>query len=116
MLDRLTRFLSFEKPHAKGEEDLNSIFHDLRNKALQTYHGPSNGLTTHTVLFRATQPLTGRAMQIDPEPGWERHLGANVTVILTPGDSHSMLRACDVSGIADEISRRISSDIPSRAS
>jgi hypothetical protein len=44
------------------------------------------------VLFRATENIWGGKTQIDPDPGWARNLGANLTVTLTPGDHYTLLK------------------------
>jgi amino acid adenylation domain-containing protein len=103
--NRLTRSAIFVKSCTNCGEDLKLIFRDLREEASQAYRGPTRALTSHVVLFRATKTVGGRIMQIDPNLGWARHLGANLTVIMTPGDHYSLLKADHVNYVAGEIDR-----------
>ena len=88
------------------------IFRELREEASQAYGGPKHALKSHTVLFRATKSIGGRTMKIDPNLGWVRRLGTNLSVVLTPGDHFSLLKDNHASYLAGEIDRRI--ELPSR--
>jgi thioesterase domain-containing protein/acyl carrier protein len=104
---RLMPSAMLEEPRTKAEIDVGSMFRDLREEASQIYAGPKRPLTSHTVLFRATRSYAGRALQIDPDLGWARHLGANLTVVMTPGNHDSLLSREYVNYVAGEIDRQI---------
>ena len=108
-LNRPTGSTISAKWRRKRGEDVGSIFRGLRNEASQAYLGPVRTLTCHTVLFRATKPLAGRATEIRADIGWARRLEENLTVVLTPGDHRSLLDAENVSDIATEINRQLGS-------
>jgi acyl-coenzyme A synthetase/AMP-(fatty) acid ligase/thioesterase domain-containing protein/acyl carrier protein len=104
---RLTQSAIFEKAPTNAEADIGSIFRDLREEASQAYAGPKRPLVSQTVLFRATKSVEGRVMRIDPDLGWARHLGANLTVVMTPGNHETLLSREYVSYVAGEIDRQI---------
>lgn len=104
---RLMPSAMFEEPRANAEVDVGSIFRDLREEASQAYAGPKRPLASHTVLFRATKSYAGRAMRIDPDLGWARQLGANLTVVMTPGNHDTLLSREYVNYVAREIDRQI---------
>ncbi len=105
--DRLIRSAIVEESSASSEEDLHLIFREIREAGTQGYRGPSRPLTSRTVLFRATESIGGGAMRIDPNLGWARHLGANLTVIPMPGDHFSLLKDDHAGVAAGEIERQI---------
>ena len=104
---RLTQSAILEKPRTNYEVDIVSIFRDLREDASQAYAGPKRPLATHTVLFRATKSVAGRVMRIDSDLGWARHLGANLTIVMTPGNHETLLGREYVNYVAGEIDRQI---------
>jgi hypothetical protein len=97
----------FEQTRTKSDVDIVSIFRELREEASQVYGGPKRPLASHTVLFRATKSSSGRVLRIDPDLGWARHLGANLTVVMTPGDHETLFSREYVSYVAREIDRQI---------
>ena len=104
---RLWPSVIFEEARTKSDVDIVSIFRELREEASQVYGGPKRHLTSHTVLFRATKSYSGRILRIDPDLGWARHLGTNLTVVMTPGDHETLLSREYVDYVAREIDRQI---------
>jgi acyl-coenzyme A synthetase/AMP-(fatty) acid ligase/thioesterase domain-containing protein/acyl carrier protein len=104
---RLTQSAISKKPRMNSEVDVSTIFRDLREEVSQDYAGPKRPMASHTVLFRATKSHAGRVMQIDPDLGWARHLGANLTIIMTPGNHDTLLSREYVNYVASEIDRQI---------
>jgi thioesterase domain-containing protein/acyl carrier protein len=96
-----------KKVAARSPAELGIIFRDLRDEASRIYRGPSRALTSRTVLFRATRSLGGRSMKSDPDLGWARILGNNLTIVPTPGDHFNLLGKDGASFIASEIDRKI---------
>ena len=107
VLHRMTQSATYEKPRVNFQVDIGSIFRKLREEASQTYPGPKRPLASHTVLFRATMSSSGRVLRIDPDLGWARRLGANLTVVMTPGDHHTLLAREYVKHVASELDRQI---------
>jgi len=46
-------------------------------------------------------------MRIDPDLGWAHHLGANLTIVMTPGTHETLLNREYVNYVAGEIDRQI---------
>ncbi len=115
-LHRLTNFEVFEKrseiiekSEASPETVISSLLLDLRDEGSQAYAGPKRRLESHTVLFRATRSLAGNVIRVNSDLGWARKLGANLTVVTTPGNHLSLLSREYVGHVAGEIDRQIAS-------
>jgi thioesterase domain-containing protein/acyl carrier protein len=89
------------------KDDLGLVFHDIRERISRAYRGPQCALKSHTVFFRATETREGRLMRADPNLGWARRLGRNLTVIPVPGDHFSLLTGDHARGLAKEMERQI---------